>query len=315
MAKTSYMPVSRSRAPSFRPKKTINKSRKPVTKQVAQNTKLIRQVKDRTYGEYQHSHQVLESAIVPTVEAPCLINLSNAQVNARVWQPVLGANPLPGAQPIPTEVNKFVKPTYAHNGFWSGSQDDVINGKHKLLKSQYVIQATFTRYTYTQVIRIDCFRVKKALIMSLKQAKQLPNSLSQLHSMATSDNRFNPTYFRKYGKPKFLVCPGDTALGAYDVNQHEYTMTKYAKLSFNHNKVISPGIELSLDLDEAIADPFTVPTSTIQAEQDAAGYQSMPPDEILWMLISSSTDGFQDHMPQVKISRHVSWRDHQGAAV
>jgi hypothetical protein len=303
---------------SFKPKKTIVKGRKNVAKQVNKNTKFIKQIRDRTYGEYQHSLQTTENALVPTVEAPCLINATCAQVNAVVWQPVLGAA-LPGGStggaPTPHSVTKFIKPSYLHTGFWSGAQDDVINGKHLLLKSEYIFEVTFTRYTYSQTVRIDCFTVKKALINSLKQNKQLPNSISQLHSMATSQNKFNPTYFKKFGKPKFITCPGDTALGAYDVNQHEYRITKYAKCVLNHNRVITPRIELTIDQDDEIGDPFTVPTSTIQAEQDAYGFISMPPDEVLWILISSSADGFQDHLPSINVTRHVSWRDHQGAAV
>ena len=166
--------------------------------------KQVRIVRSLTYGAYQQSHQVLESPIVPTKEYPCLINLSNCQINARVWQPVPPpGGTLPGstpATPVTTQVNKFVRPPYAHTGFWSGAQDDVVNGKHKLLSSRYVFETTFTRHTVSQTIRIDCFIVKRTLIMSLKQHKQLPNSLYQLHSMATSDNRFNPQYFKRIGK-------------------------------------------------------------------------------------------------------------------
>ena len=276
----------------------------------------LKTVRNRTYGEYQQSHQVLESAIVPTKSAPCLLNISNAQVNARVWQPVMAPGAMQGTLPVSTEVNKFVRPTYTTTGFWSGSQDDVINGKHMLLSSTYNIEVSFTRYTYPQTVRIDCFIVKKTLLMSLKQEKQLPNSLHQLHSMATTDNRFNPQYFFKIGKPRFLTCAGSDALGAYDTAQHEYTHKRHAVFKFKHNKVIAPAIELSLDEDEAIGDPFaTIPVTTEDDDQDASGYQGMSPDQILWMLVSTDVDQYQDHRPQVKISRHVAWRDHQGAAV
>jgi hypothetical protein len=198
----------------------------------------------------------------------------------------------------------FERPLYMSNGFLAGGQDDIVQGVHKMLWSNYTLHADFTPTDLSQVVRIDCFVQKRSFPTGLL-ARQLPAQLHQLKHM-TEDNYFNPLYFKRYGKPKYLTCPPK------EINNTQ-TRTRTCKMSFKHNKVVRPGVDLSEEDEEALHDNLQgASAGLITLLQTDSGYLNRPLNSTFWMLISSNADSIAT-APVIRCKRQVYWRDQQGA--
>jgi hypothetical protein len=296
-----------------------SRSRKVAKSRYTRLSRRISRIKDMTYGDVQKQIHVFTQPAHITRGQPLLLNLSNMSMEAVVWTPDTAR---PG-QVMPA--THFDKPAVV-NAFWAGCQDDILEGKHKALMSTYKLTFRANQQNFTQYIRIDVFTVRKSFPFA-SDNRNLPMHLNQLADM-THDNTFNGSYFKRYGKPKFIRIPAtddkstdnptaSTTSGVGVTTPATGIVKEYHKfLKFKHNRVILPGSDLT-DPQAAILGQVgggPAPDSVIESLEDDFGYINNNPKTILWMLISASNDNGDIFKPNVTCQRTVWWRDSHGRA-
>ena len=145
-------------------------------------------------------------------------------------------------------------------------------------------------------IRIDSFKAKRTYLSSSggvdPKLYNMPNSVGAFSNLAVAanvrDNEINPALWTRTQKTRWIK------LKAPDVNSRNLTKVFHIKSKF-------PKTFLKCNLD-------------IEANQGSQFWQFIDPKNIHWCMLSLSKESpsADDPVPQLYMTRHVTWRDSRG---
>lgn len=174
---------------------------------------------------------------------------------------------------------------------WRYANDDVLNGKYKLLTQKLEFHFGVNSSSTNCRIRIDFVKPKYNRMLRLTQpggiqvgdAHLLPDSIGSFVNIVGPDNMINPMYWKTV-KTVFKTLNSENNTTAPQTQKSVF---------FRHNKVINP--------ISAASNVF--PSAKI----------SLPNQ--LWCIISTDFRGGSTvGQPFVNVKRHITWRDGQGHA-
>lgn len=207
---------------------------------------------------------------------------------------------IPGFVQIRHWENCAPNSTFQNYDYWYGANDDVASAEQYMpLSTQITInfQAPALEPGHEIWCRVDIVKPTKNLLHSTVHKLHLPNNIQALGYLASSDmqlrNRLNPTYFTIY-ETKWVRL--------YNDNVHSKNVEQWCKFSRRFPQKV-----LKLDSHQ------TVQTETGE-EYTTTFLTQVSPNDIYWMILSTSNDGGDDDLNhvQVEMSRVIHWRDQHG---
>lgn len=255
------------------------------------------------YGAFQTSLQHFSANVNLNAQTPLCFNITTPTVGEPVHQYL--PNGVGNGYDIST-VTSFAHPSLTQitgqgptgsGGYepwsqWRYSNDDVLNGKYKLLTQKLEFHFGVSSTSTNCRIRIDFVKPKYNRMLRYTQTgvgqapgdnHLLPDSLGSFVNLVGPDNMINPMYW-------------DIQKTVYHTlnTENNTTAPKTQKsVFFRHNKVINP--------IDAAASVF--PSAKISMTNQ------------LWCIVSTDfRGGSTTGQPFVSVKRYVTWRDGQGHA-
>lgn len=308
----------------FRPKRTIYKKKTAPAKTALVAKKALSLAKYNNklaYGSYQNNFQISRRALKITGNTPACLHMVTPVQGEVVFQFL----PDPQAPGVPLtysaqQATTMIIPTLEqasggpgtggdvkHN-LWKDANDDNINGKYKLLTTALTITVKTNKQLKHNVrYRVDFVKPRWNRMMSQifsganvePLQSNLPLVLGSFNNLLDYTNRVNPMYFTQcapsaYFDVKVPRSANGATTGTTEWDPTPMVFQKHIKIK--HYEVFNP-----VDLGTALANQ---------------PYNGVSQNKRMWCIISSDHPDVNTAdipgIPEVYISRLVSWRDKIG---
>lgn len=291
--------------------------KKPSYAMIAQKALTLAQYNNKVArGSWQTNLHISRSAITPSAFKPRCFHVVTPRQNERIYK----FDSIPGGNQFATqEDSSWVLPTLAQTtgglgleqfDMWAECNDDNINGKYYL----QTVNLTFTVKPDAQLAqavryRIDFVVPNRRRIMrtipaptgpqtTLEQRNfNLPDCLGSFQAILFHENRVNPMYWRFVRKPAyFTVRPQQLHSGATAgaVAGTVQFVQKHIKLKINK-----------------LYNPRDVGSAT---DNQTYAYLGLQSNEQMWCIISCDAQERVGPLPEMFLTRQISWRDRVGHA-
>lgn len=301
-----------------RPKKTI---RKYVRKNAYINRKQSSQIKflmNARYGAVQRNLQISNNTMTVLRNYPLLFDVgdftmarsgippSTAQsFGCRIWTVNTLQNGISQASYFRDNFGTTV------NSYWRSANNDIVgdSGRFKPLYADYTIGIEGRPNVDNVHVQLDLF-CQKAGFFEWTQGgsttrRTLPEGLIDLRQMASAENEFNPSYFKRYWRKRIFFNSEKDAAGP-QATQGTTANIKYIKFR------VRPRARFQSDTAPDVPGTVVNETGPSDASSGAYGRYNVDPRVPLWLLISATDITSADDQINCFVQRHVVWRDAQG---
>ena len=286
----------------------------------------IRSLWNRQYGPVQRSLQLSSNLITVTRARPICFDASDytsersfpggTSLGCRILQVNSTDTGLVTA-------GHFSCSNYAQSPFWAVTNKNLCGeaGRFKPIYAKYTVEVSCVPYSTDTYIQLDLVTQKAGFFRQVTNsaisdsAMVMPEALVQLPGL-TFENELNPTFFKRYGKSKRLYLnsivdnyrQGDTETTTSQAHAAGTTgKTRYFTFTCRPRRV-----------RRSFEDPAVPGAPTAEDGQEVAGtfgQYNVDPRTPFWAIISCSDPIAQNpESIQVRIKRHVVWRDVNGTA-
>lgn len=308
----------RRKAPGPPAKKT---TRNYVRKNAFVNRKQSKQIKflmNARYGAVQRNLQISNNTMRVLRNYPLLFDVGDFTMARQGTPPSTAASFGCRIWTVNTLQNGISQASYFRdnfgttvNSYWQSPNNDVVGdtGRYKPIYADYTIGIEGRPNVDNVHVQLDLF-TQKAGFFEWTQGgsttrRTLPEGLIDLRMMASAENEFNPSYFKRYWRKRIFINSEKDAAGP-QVTQGTTGNIKYIKFR------VRPRARYQSDTAPDV--PGTVPLETSPGDSSSGTYgrYNVDPRVPLWLLISATDITSADDQINCFVQRHVVWRDQMG---